>query len=182
MGALARNWSPAPRRRVSGRGETIGAIGPEASPWPVGFEQFYRERYLPMLKLASLLSGSQATAEEIVQDAFIRCRHALVASSNPAAYLRAAVVNAVRSHHRRAALALNSHYRQSWLPEVEEPELRELADVLARLSHRQRTVIVLRYFADMSEAEIAETMGCAPGTVKSLSSRAIERLRKLLCE
>ena len=54
----------------------------------------------------------------------------------------------------------------------------ELLDALRRLSYRQRSVIVLRYWLDLSEAEIAETLGCRPGTVKSLHTRAIEHLRK----
>ena len=183
-----RGWAGRSGRGWAGRSGRDGGSASDAKlahpghqsdqPWPVGFEEFYRERYLPLLHLAILLTGSRAVAEEIVQDAFIRSRHALSESDNPAAYVRAAVVNASRSHHRHNAVV--ARHRGRWLPGVSEPELRELADVMARLPQRQRSVIVLRYYADLSESEIAEMLGCAPGTVKSLASRGLARLKKML--
>ena len=62
----------------------------------------------------------------------------------------------------------------------ETPEARELLDAVARLPYRQRAVVVLRYYADFSERDIADALGCRPGTVKSLASRALDTLRQEL--
>ncbi|MDA8267637.1 MAG: SigE family RNA polymerase sigma factor [Actinomycetota bacterium] len=150
------------------------------SVWSDGVQALYRERFDQMVRLASLMTGSVAVGEEIVQDAFIRCRHVLPGAEQPAAYLRAAVVNGCRSFHRRRNLALGLWPRTGALPESVDPELHELADILAMLPPRQRTVLVLRYYADLSEAEIAEAMDCRPGTVKSLAHRGLARMRALI--
>lgn len=161
---------------MPGRRSAAGA----GSPWPLGFEALYRERFDPMVRLAALLTGSVAVAEEVVQDAFVRCGFMLDRVEQPHAYLRAAVVNGCRSYHRRRALTLGLRPKSGALSEASEPELHELADVLALLPVRQRTVLVLRYYADLSEAEIAEVLQCRPGTVKSLAHRGLERLRALV--
>lgn len=161
---------------MSGRRSAAGA----GSPWPVDFDALYRERFDPMVRLAALLTGSVAVAEEIVQDAFVRCALALDRVEQPHAYLRVAVVNGCRSYHRRRVLTLGLRPRTGALSEASEPELHELSDVLALLPVRQRTVLVLRYYADLSEAEIAEVLECRPGTVKSLAHRGLERLRALV--
>lgn len=148
--------------------------------WPDDFDALYRAEYPPLVRLAALLVGSKAVAEEVVQDAFVRSRSALAGTDRPAAYLRVAVVNGCRSVHRRRAVALVHVPRRGLLPAAAEPELRELADVLAMLPARQRQVLVLRYYADCTESEIAELLGCQPGTVKSLAHRGLTRMRALL--
>lgn len=170
-------WVPVPV--PVGRGPSLAAA-PAPAIWPVGFEELYREWFVPLVRVAALLTGSAALAEEIVQEAFVRCRGALDEVDKPAAYLRTAVVNGCRSHHRRRILALGLAPRIGTLSEASEPEMHELADVLRLLPVRQRTVLVLRYYADLSEAEIAEVLGCRPGTVKSLSHRGLRRLRELM--
>lgn len=163
---------------TSGSTAAQGGRGPTA--WPAGFDELYRDHFGPLARLAALLTGSPAVAEEIVQDAFVHCRSALADAERPAAYLRVAVVNGCRSFHRRRAVALGRWPRAGVLTERTEPELRELADVLGLLPVRQRTVLVLRYYADLSEGEIAEAIGCRPGTVKSLAHRGLARLRELI--
>ncbi len=96
---------------------------------------------------------------------------------NPNAYLRAAVVNACRSWQSRR------HTERVKLPLVAGPGSTELAfdvlaDAVAALPYRQRAALVLRYYAGSSESEIADALGCRPGTVKSLTSRALAALRK----
>jgi DNA-directed RNA polymerase specialized sigma24 family protein len=149
-----------------------------AAEWPVSFEHLYHERFSPLVKLATLLTGSVMVAEEIVQDAFVRSRRALDVADNPAAYLRVAVVNGCRSFHRRTVMA--AHRPVDTLGGYLDPELHELADVLSMLPNRQRTVLVLRYYLDLSEAEIADLLGCRPGTVKSLAYRGLRHLREML--
>lgn len=148
--------------------------------WPSAFDELYRTNYGPMVRLAALITGSAAVAEEVVQDAFLCSRDALAVAERPAAYLRVAVVNGCRTFHRRQALALVRLPRSGMLPTSVDPALDELSDVLAVLPARQRQVLVLRYYADCSETEIAALLGCRPGTVKSLAHRGLTRLRELL--
>lgn len=157
-----------------------GAAPAQAGLWSEDFEALYRQWFGPLVQTAALLTGSAAIAEEIVQEAFVRCRSVLDQVDKPVAYLRTAVVNGCRSHHRRRVLALGLRPRRGALSEASEPELHELADVLGLLPLRQRTVLVLRYYVDLSEADIAEVLGCRPGTVKSLAHRGLERLRELM--
>ncbi len=176
------NVEPEPEAPGSARRSPLerGRQGPAGGPggWPNGFEQLYVEHFVSFVTLATLLTGSGAAAEEIVQDAFLRCQKALDRAEHPTAYVRAAVVNGCRSYHRRNALARRRS--MDVLPVSAEPELRELADVLALLPSRQRTVLVLRYYADLTEADIAQVLGCRPGTVKSLASRGLANLRTMI--
>ena len=141
---------------------------------------FAAER-VPMVHLATLLVGSPAVAEELVQDAFVSVTQSWDGLDRPGAYLRTSVVNKCISALRRRAV--ENRYRASvpresdnWIPE----QLIELRSALARLSDRQRTVVVLRYFADIPDAEIAEALGVRPATVRSLAHRAMAVLRKEL--
>ena len=149
--------------------------GADAAVWADSLVSLYRARYLPMVRLAFLLTGSNELAEEIVQDAFIRLRARAGVADLPS-YLRTTVVNACRDHHRRAGAQTRALVR---LRPVEETvdAIDELHDALARLPARQRAVIVLRYYEGLSEAEIAGLLGCRAGTVKSLAHRGLATLR-----
>ena len=136
---------------------------------------------VPMVHLATLLVGSVAVAEEVVQEAFVSVTKRWDKIDRPGAYLRTSVVNKSMSTLRRRSV--ESRFRSSelretdhWIPE----QLVELRDAMTRLSDRQRMVVVLRYFADMPDAEIAETLGVRPATVRSLAQRAMAVLRKEL--
>ncbi len=142
-----------------------------------GFEQFYREAWPGAFRLASFLTQDPSAAEEIAQDAFARMYTGWGSAANPHAYLRVTLVN--RCHNwRRHARAQQA--RLPLLLTVASAELAfdELADAVAALPFRQRAVLVLRYHLRLSETEIADALGCRPGTVKSLSSRALARLHK----
>ncbi|HEX3426741.1 MAG TPA: SigE family RNA polymerase sigma factor [Acidimicrobiales bacterium] len=145
--------------------------------WPHDLVSLYRARYDDMVRLAFLLTGSPAEAEEIVQDAFVRVRHRISRVDNPSAYLRTAVVNGCRNRYRRLLV----ERRHAPRPETASYDrVDELGDALAALPPRQRAVIVLRYYAGMSEAEIAAALGCRPGTVKSLCHRGLAALRLVI--
>jgi RNA polymerase sigma factor (sigma-70 family) len=144
-------------------------------------EELFRSSYVPMVRLARFLVGRTDVAEELVQDAFVRVAPKLGAIEAPRAYLRVAVVNACRSWQRkqgreRSAISVLADDRE---PVVSERPC-ELTDALARLRGRQRVAIVLRYWDDLPEAEIADLLGCRPGTVKSLLSRGLAALREEL--
>jgi RNA polymerase sigma-70 factor (sigma-E family) len=138
----------------------------------------YEQLWPPMLRLAKLLVGSDAVAEDVVQDAFLAASSRLPAADNPAAYLRTAVVNRARGWHRRAATAARHPAEPPGV--TGDPEIDETWHLLRRLPYRQRAVLVLRYYEDLSEAEIAEILDCRPGTVKSAANRALARMREEL--
>jgi len=156
------------------------APGPQTvATWSASFTALYRDQYRPMVRLAFLLVGRVDVAEELVQDAFLRVRGAVERVDHPVAYLRRAVVNACHNHHRHRAV---ERRRASSLA-VEDavwPELDHLADALTRLPDRQRAVLVLRYYVGWSEADIADALGCRPGTVKSLAARGLAALRLMV--
>jgi RNA polymerase sigma factor (sigma-70 family) len=95
----------------------------------------------------------------------------------PAAYLRVIVVNLSRTEARRAARPLPT---ESAPAPTGEPEVDELWAHVQRLPEKYRTALALRFYADMSEAQMAEQLDCRPGTVKSLVSRGLDLLRKEL--
>ncbi len=147
--------------------------------WPTSLIDLYRSSYAPMVRLAYLLTGSSALAEEVVQDAFIRIRGRLGSVETPVAYLRAAVVNGSRNHHRHIEVERRLAPLAA-APEAVEDQIDELGDALAGLPERQRAVLVLRYYQGLSEVEIASLLGCRPGTVKSLAYRGLAGLRKVI--
>jgi RNA polymerase sigma-70 factor (sigma-E family) len=144
----------------------------------ISFEQLYIDAYGSMVRLAHLLVGSNSQAEELVQDAFVRVYARWADVDSPRAYLRQAVVNACRSHRRRRGRELR--HGPGAAARAADPEVNLMRDALALLSDRQRKAVVLRYYEDLPEAEIAAILGCRPGTVKSLLSRALARLRKVV--
>lgn len=149
------------------------------APGTITWTDVYQREREGLIRLAYLMTGSQAVAEDLVQDTFIRVMKRLEADSEPGAYLRRSVINACYSWHRR-------HRREVIMPDPEaefayqDRHEVELWDALARLAPRRRTVLILRYYLDLSEAEVASTMGCRIGTVKSTSHRALQELRRML--
>jgi RNA polymerase sigma-70 factor (sigma-E family) len=140
------------------------------------------------VRLAYLLTGDAALAEDLVQDAFVRLAGRLAHLRDPDAfdaYLRRTVVNLVRSHFRRRRVErlYLQRARGEARPEasgsigssLEERE--PLWRALAHLSERQRAAIVLRFYEDLSEDQVADILRCRPGTVKSLVSRGLQAMR-----
>ena len=139
------------------------------------------------VRLAYLLTGDRALAEDLVHEAFVRLFGRFRDLRNPDAfgsYLRTTVVNLAKSHFRRRRVERAYVDRASGEPDV-HPEVdvegrESMWRALQRLQPRQRAAIVLRYYEDLSEAQTAEVLGCAVGTVKSLVSRGIDQLREEL--
>ncbi|MGQ0837293.1 RNA polymerase sigma factor [Actinokineospora sp.] len=159
----------------------------QARPADASLAALYREHRLGLVRLAVLLIGEQAAAEDAVQDVFaVLWRRGFVPETP--AYLRTAVVNRCRSTIRRAVLA-----RRRVAPEVvagpapgDRVELaeehQEVLDAIDGLPRRQREVVVLRYYAELPVAEVARTLGIHEGTVKSTCARALSTLRHGLGE
>ena len=140
---------------------------------PVTFEALYLAEYRPMVRLAYVMVDG--SAEEVVQDAFARVYERWGSIDRPAAYLRTCVVNGSRALLRRRRLAV--WRRPDPVPESMEPAADHILDALAALPPRRRAAVVLRYYEDLSEAEIAAVLGVRPGTVKSMLHRSLLQLR-----
>ena len=151
--------------------------------------ELYSQQYRPLVRLAALLVRDTPTAEEVVQDAFVAMHDAwqrLRDAENALAYLRQAVVNRSKSVLRhRTVVDRNLAKTTPDMPSAEHGALvlLERSAVVAALRHlpdRQREAIVLRYYADLTEAEIAATMGISRGAVKSHTARGMIALRSAL--
>jgi RNA polymerase sigma-70 factor (sigma-E family) len=149
----------------------------------------YAEHYKSLVRLAAMLVRDTPTAEEVVQDAFVamhRGWHRLEDTEKALAYLRQAVVNKSRSVLRhRIVVEKNLQNAPPDMPSAEHGafallERSEVVKALRNLPERQREAIVLRYYADLSEADIAATMGISRGAVKSHTARGMAALRAAL--
>lgn len=149
----------------------------EPSGVPLSFLDLYHESFAAMVKLVVLLTGSEHSAEDLVHDSFIRVHARWSHIEHPQAYLRRTVVNACRSAARRAkrerAAALPAHGEAPF-------EADELFDVLGSLPYRQRAALILQFYEGLTQAEIAEVLGCREGTVASLVHRGLAQLRRMV--
>ena len=143
-----------------------------------GVDGLYEE-FAALIRLAHLLTGSIPMAEDVVQDAFIRVIPKLGSVEHPKAYLRAAVVNGCRSAMRSAGRMqpLNDLQQRA---DIDDVTPMQLLAPLKDLTELQRTVIVLRYYCDLSDTEIAEFIHRAPATVRVIAHRALAKLRKVV--
>jgi RNA polymerase sigma factor (sigma-70 family) len=143
------------------------------------FDRFFADEYASTVRLAHLLTGSNAHAEDLAQDAFARVIGHFDRLDNPAAYLRTATVNVCRTWHRSRGREQDRFRRHGATPDVAlSAASAELLATIRRLPYRQQAVLVMRYWLDLSEVEIALALDCRPGTVKSLHSRALAAIRK----
>ncbi|MFI7148213.1 RNA polymerase sigma factor [Nonomuraea sp. NPDC050022] len=154
---------------------------PAASP-DAELVAFYRQHRLGLVRLAVLLLGDQETAEDVVQDVFARLHGRWRPGVTTIAYVRTCVLNGSRSVLRRRALALRRVEPVAGLADSAETAAligesrREVLLALARLPRRQREALVLRFYLDLSDAEIAEAMRVRQSTVRSMTARARARL------
>lgn len=140
------------------------------------FNELYRSEYEPMVKLARGLVDSLEISEEIVQDAFAKVFHRWNKLNEPGAYLRVAVINGARSELRKREVKRRLSFANTTETVVSPADY--LTDALAKLPSKQKMVLVLRFYAGMSEKEIAQALQIRPGTVKSSTSRGLDKLRK----
>lgn len=151
-------------------------------------EELFRARYLEMVRLAGLLGADDP--EDIAQEAFIRLMNKRPELTGPQAvlpYLRAIVCNLTRNRHRhlrvvRLRTPAGVDEASSEQAAILREDHREVIAALAGLPDRRREAIVLRYWLDLPEREIAAVMGVSPGTVKSHVSRGMAALTRVLKE
>ena len=149
----------------------------------------YSEHYRSLVRLAAFLVRDNATAEEVVQDSFVAMHGAwrrLRDTDKALSYLRQSVVNRSRSVLRhRIVVDKNTPKPPPDMPSAEHGAIIQLersavVSALRALPDRQREALVLRYYGDLSEAQIASTMGISRGAVKSHTARAMSALRTVL--
>lgn len=168
-----------------------GTAGIVAVAWDAdqAVTALYGAHYRSLVRLAALLVRDIATAEEVVQDAFVAMHGAWRRLRDPEkalSYLRQSVVNRSRSVLRHRAVV--EKYAPKGLPDapsaengaIVELERSAVVKALGTLPTRQREALVLRYYGDFSEAEIAATMGISRGAVKSHTARGMAALRSVL--
>ena len=176
-----------PRRTPLARQRAAGQ--PRTGTRSVALVELYSLHYRPLVRLAAMLVRDTPSAEEVVQEAFIAMHegwHRLKDTEKALAYLRQAVVNRARSVLRhRAVVEKNAPKPAPDMPSAEHGAmaLLERSAVIAALRalpERQREALVLRYYADLSEADIAAAMGISRGAVKSHTARGMAALRAAL--
>jgi RNA polymerase sigma-70 factor (sigma-E family) len=150
-------------------------------------EELYVRHAPDGIRLAFLLTGDRALAEDLVQEAFLRFVGRLGYLRNPDAfvpYLRRTLVNLSRSHFRRRKVERDYARGVGATTEPTSPSADDLDEdihaVLLRLPERQRAAMVLRFYEDLSDTQTAEILRCRPGTVRSLVSRGMKTLRSEL--
>ena len=144
------------------------------------FDDVYRESRPPMLRVAYLIVGSHALAEELVQDAFLRLHEHFDDVENPGGYLRTIVVRlsvAVRNRTAAEANRLAAAYEPA---PTGDAEIDSTWDALIRLRPERRAVLVLRFYEDLRPAEIAHLLDVREGTVRSRLHRGLADLRREL--
>jgi RNA polymerase sigma-70 factor (sigma-E family) len=137
-----------------------------------------------LLRLAELLTGDRALAEELVQEAFVRSWrhwHRLRENGSALAYVRQTLVNLVRDSFRRRFRETRQRMLTPPAATTVEPDVDRRVDLeraLARLPLRKRACVVLRFYADLSEEDTARTLGISIGTVKSQTHKALGQLAR----
>jgi len=154
------------------------------------FREFMHARWPAMVRLAYGLTGDQGHAEDVAQGAFARAYASwprVRRSGDPDAYVRKIVINENRNRFRKRRVAERltgsppetALIDMPWTDAIREYDERSvLMTALRRLGPRQRAVIVLRYWLDLTEHETAAALNCSVGTVKSQASRALAALRQ----
>jgi RNA polymerase sigma-70 factor (sigma-E family) len=175
--------------RTTGPGEA-GTFEAAALQEAIGFEELAESARPALVRAAYAVTGRREDAEDAVQSSLVKAMGAWqrVAGQErwrQQAYVRQIVVNTCRSGWRKwgARVSVGDMPELVQQPGTDAVDDRELVrQALGRLPARQREVLLLRYYEDLSEAEIATRLGCAPGTVKSSAARALRALRDMLPE
>ena len=148
-----------------------------------GFDDFYRTHRADAVRWAVALVGSPEIGEEIAQDSLVAVGRRLPTLDNPAGYLRRTVVNRAASWHRWHIRSLRREARSvAGQPTVYTEPTHEMLDALTTLPYKQRAAVTLRYWADWTDEQIADALGCAPTSVRVLLHRGLAALKKEIAE
>lgn len=177
----------------AGSPDVAGSVATGIDGPPGGLAELYRREFPALLRFGYLVSGDPDRALDLVQDAFAALQPRYDGLADPSlagAYVRVTMLNAARRERRR--LAVWRAARPRLLDPVPAPSVDgqvlaraadgAVVDAVRRLPRRQREVIALRYWSDLTEAQIAQALSIAPGTVKSTAARALRALAGTLGE
>lgn len=153
-------------------------VDDEPAPAVPSIDDLWRREYPVLVRLARALVDSPDRAEEIVQDAFAHTLRRYDRLTNPGGYLRTSVINGARGELRKREV--RRRIKPPASPTSTPASDEYLADALAGLSPKRRIVLVLRFYADMPDREIAEHLGVRPATVRSLAARGLSDLREVI--
>lgn len=167
-------------RRLRARRRGWDGPATTAAPAATSFDEVFHREYAPMVRLATLLLGNEAEAEEAVQDALAIVHERWATLTRPGGYLRQCVVNRCADILRHRDVARRLRRRAVMPSEPAHLETDHLLDALATLAPKRRAAVVLRYYEGCSEAEIAAVLRVRPGTVKSMLHRALAQLREVI--
>jgi RNA polymerase sigma factor (sigma-70 family) len=147
------------------------------------FEAVYERNYDSLFRLAAMLVSNAAEGEEIAQEAFVRWYARKATVHDPDSYIRTVVINLSRDGlRRRYTVRRRAHLFQAEAVAAaagnDATPSDPMIDVVMKLPSRQKAAVLLKFYEGRSENEIASIIGCRPGTVKSLVSRALDALRK----
>ena len=151
----------------------------DLAAWPAGFTDLYRAELGAVTAVVYAICNNRFAAEDLAQDAFVIVqRHwdRVSEYDSPAAFVRRVAINLARSRGRRLAAETRALARYAWRQPVRvtalDPMAAEFWAEVRRLPRRQAEVTVLRYAADLSDAEIADVLGCSESTVRVHAHRA----------
>lgn len=175
------------------RGSDDTAEDASARPAPaIDLASLYAHERRALIRFGYLLTGDLTAAEDLVHDAFTALQSRWTRLQEPEralGYVRVTMINRSRTAHRKAALDRTRAPRTLARDEpptdeayLRSEEQRRVTELVGRLPRRQRQVVALRYWSDLSEAQIAATLGISAGTVKSTASRALAALARSLDE
>lgn len=155
--------------------------GPDTNAAEAAFRALYQLEADRQVRTATLMLGSQAAAQDVVHDAFLALWRRWGSVADPAPYLTRTVVNGCRDQLRRARTASRSLGRLVDDPATpaDDPEL---FDALSELRFEHRAAVVMRFYLQLSEAEIARHLGCRPGSVGPWIRRGLHQLTSALAE
>ncbi|MFN2588631.1 MAG: SigE family RNA polymerase sigma factor [Actinomycetota bacterium] len=165
------------------------AVAEEAAPPErlEGLEALYRAHVAGAVRLAFLLTGDEAAAQDLAQEAFVRVGRKIFRLKNPEharAYLYRTTVNLCRGRFRRQKVEREATERLRRAPAPEQPadvaSRDEMWRALLTLPPRQRSALFFRYYEDLSEAQAADALGCSTSALKSLVNRGLKELRAQL--
>jgi RNA polymerase sigma factor (sigma-70 family) len=182
--AMQHDWGPAASNGLMADIPQVSAETAETDAARI--DRAYREHAADTRRLAYLLTGDLCRSDDVAQEAFVRLFGSIGGVRDESAlpaYLRRTVVNLVRSQHRSSVREAGRISRQTRLePRASDSDMPDEAGSLwlavLRLPDRQRAAVVLRYWLDLADDDIAATLGCRPATVRSLLARAVAELRK----
>ncbi|NNN21196.1 MAG: SigE family RNA polymerase sigma factor [Acidimicrobiales bacterium] len=148
-----------------------------STKWEPDFVKFYEDNFVASVKIAYLIVQSHQLAEDIVQDSFFKVHKRWSKIDSPSSYLRKAVVNSCNSYFKHKKIERIVAPKLARRESIQIDDDDGMQDSIRQLPYKQQVAVILRYYEDLPDVEIAKALGCQVGTVAGLISRALDQLR-----